>query len=357
MLLILLKHDVEWGISSMKKRDYLFDKMYLILFGLLSLLVLWVFLTTLRIQFEVRVVVSTIYIALVVLVLCVEYFKRKSYYNRIEVMMKDLDQKFLISEMLPTPTFIDAVLMQDIITGATKSMADSIATHQNNVSAYVDYIELWIHEIKTPLAALSLIVENRPSEDKRSILKEVKQIQDYLDQILFYARTSSLEDDMVIKEVVLKDLVHEVVRDMSLMFIEKGIRLSVDIDEELVYVDPKWFQFMIKQILDNAVKYTRPQEGVVRVFVRSHNNSVSLHIHDNGIGIADYDIGRVFNRGFTGARGDLHKQATGMGLYLVKSMADKMGMHVAIESDNGVHVTLVIPKSEMFFRDSYNNVR
>ncbi|CAM2889597.1 sensor histidine kinase [Erysipelothrix tonsillarum] len=334
----------------MKTKDYLRDKAYLIIMILVLELVLTFFLTAVGIQQEIVLIVAFVIALIGIVVLSVEYSRRKRYYDELIANMEALDQKYLVTEMIPEGVFLDADIWTNVLEDVNKSMADRVSEYKRRQEDYKEYIELWIHEVKTPLAGAKLIASNHHSTEMSLIASEMSQVENYLEQVLFYARSSSLEKDYIIQPLNLNRHIRNVIKELSPIFIQRKIQLEMDITDELVYSDSKWVEFMIKQILSNSLKYVAEVEGKITLSTTVQEHAVTLDLCDNGPGIAAQDLGRVFERGFTGQLGRQNKQATGMGLYLVKTLSEKLNLEIEIQSHEGTCVRLRFPKSKMMFK-------
>ena len=212
---------------------------------------------------------------------------------------------------------------------------------------YKEYIEIWIHEIKLPIATSKLIIENNKSDVTRNIDDELNKIEDYVEQALFYARSNTVEKDYIIRKVNLKDIVNGVIKKNKNVLISEKIKVDIyDIEKE-VYIDSKWIAFILNQIIANSIKYSRNEERMIDISAKDLKDCVTLCIKDNGIGIRSEEIARVFEKGFTGTNGRINgKKSTGIGLYLCKKLCDKLGVGISLVSNenDGTEVKLVFPK-------------
>lgn len=203
-----------------------------------------------------------------------------------------------------------------------------------------EYTESWVHDIKVPLAALKLSQDS--NLNKELLDEEIDQIDYLVDQALYFARLNNFSNDYLIQEQDLNNIVKSSIRTNKRMFISKRIGIELDVGSQKVLTDEKWLSFILNQILTNSLKYTK-QGGKISIFTTNSNNDIKLHIKDNGIGITDQDLSRVFNKGFTGSNGRTSgSKSTGMGLYLVKKMVDKLGHKIGIKShvDKGTEITI-----------------
>ena len=201
----------------------------------------------------------------------------------------------------------------------------------------MDYYTLWVHQIKTPIAASPLLVQDVTDRNIRSLLEqEIFKIDAYTHLVLQYLRLENFHDDLQLKQVALEQLVKEVVRKYSLFFIQKGLTINLDDLDVKVISDEKWLLVIIEQILSNSLKYTK--SGGIEIYFKDN----TLYLKDSGIGIKDSDILRVFERGFSGYNGRLTQQSSGLGLYLSKKIADQLGHDISISSQVGQGTTVSI---------------
>ena len=201
----------------------------------------------------------------------------------------------------------------------------------------MDYYTLWVHQIKTPIAASQLLVQDVTDRNIRSLLEQkIFKIDAYTHLVLQYLRLENFHDDLQLKQVALEQLVKEVVRKYSLFFIQKGLTINLDDLDVKVISDEKWLLVIIEQILSNSLKYTK--SGGIEIYFKDN----TLYLKDSGIGIKDSDILRVFERGFSGYNGRLTQQSSGLGLYLSKKIADQLGHDISISSQVGQGTTVSI---------------
>lgn len=201
----------------------------------------------------------------------------------------------------------------------------------------MDYYTLWVHQIKTPIAASQLLVQDVTDRNIKSLLEqEIFKIDAYTHLVLQYLRLENFHDDLQLKQVALEHLVKEVVRKYSLFFIQKGLTINLDDLDVKVISDEKWLLIIIEQVLSNSLKYTK--SGGIEVYFKDN----TLYLKDSGIGIKDSDILRVFERGFSGYNGRLTQQSSGLGLYLSKKIADQLGHDISISSQVGQGTTVSI---------------
>ena len=205
----------------------------------------------------------------------------------------------------------------------------------------MDYYTLWAHQIKTPIAASSLLVgEIEDKKVKNQLEQELFKIESYVNIVLQYLRLESFHEDLVLKKENLEDLVKEIVKKYAIFFIQKGLILSLHDLDQTIITDRKWFVVILEQVLSNSLKYT--SQGGIEIYFQED----TLYIKDSGLGIQDADLLRVFERGFSGYNGRLTQQSSGLGLYLSKKIADELGHQISIASQVGQGTTVMISFSE-----------
>jgi signal transduction histidine kinase len=211
---------------------------------------------------------------------------------------------------------------------------------------YYDFITSWVHAVKIPISASRLLIENHQGDESDTLISienEIDRIERYVEQTLYYSRSMSFAKDYLIREYNMDKLVKESVKKFAKTFIGKRIALTVHIDESInIYTDKKWFGFILEQLISNGLKYTDRSEGKIDISTYEDDGAYRLLIRDNGVGIKKEDIGRVFERGFTGFNGRYFEKSTGMGLYLAKKLAGKLGHKITIESKSGVYTLVSI---------------
>lgn len=295
-----------------------------------------------------------IYIPLVIIIayiigLLYEYFIKKKYYITLQNTLEQLDEKYLITEIMKTPNFVEGKLLNEILEQVDKNMHEQVNKYKYLQEDYKEYIELWIHEIKLPLATSKMIVENNKNKVTKSIEEELDSIENYIEQALYYARSNTVEKDYYIKKCNLREIVNESIKKNKTSLIEEKVEINIHDLDNIVNTDSKWIIFILNQIIQNSVKY-RNKEVIpsIEIYSLPKKDNTILYIKDNGIGIKKGEITRVFDKGFTGSNGRLSsKKSTGIGLYLCKKLCKKLGMAIEINSieNEGTEIRLVFPNS------------
>ena len=206
----------------------------------------------------------------------------------------------------------------------------------------VDYYSMWVHQIKTPIAAMNFLLDNE-EVDQKILQQELFKIERYVEMVLTYIRLDSISSDYVITKINLDEVVKDSVKKYATIFINKKIKLNYVSHETMVISDKKWLGFAFEQILGNSVKYSSVGGEIA---IETYENK--LVIEDNGMGIKEEDLPRIFEKGFTGFNGRYEKKSSGLGLYLCKKTLDKLGHHIEISSKvgEGTRVEITFPKED-----------
>lgn len=277
------------------------------------------------------------------------YTRKREFFRRMQEAAADLDKAYLLPELLETPGFLEGRILFDAMKEMERSMAEQIQGYERNNKEYKEFIELWVHEIKLPIATGKLLVENNRQFYDDSMMEELDKIDSYAEQALFYARSNYVEKDYVLKKISLKQVAGEVLRKNRKQLFNQHISMEIHDLEEEVYSDSKWLAFILQQLLSNSIKYMGEGERRLEWYAKRYQNQVKLYLKDSGIGIPAKDLPRVFEKGFTGDNGRTGKKSTGMGLYLCKKLCEKMGHRIELASSEGKGCLVVIrfPKGSM----------
>jgi len=329
----------------MNLKDYFKDRTLFLLINFMLFAIMCGIMLLIDIRVNIIILIFCIWFLPIFSYMITEFIKQKNFYNEVTNIMDDLDKKYLLSEIIKEPEFIEGKFLYDLLKQANKDMHEHVKKYRDMESEYREYIETWVHEIKTPIASARLIIDNNQNEVTKNINYEIKKVEEYIEQVLYYSRSNDVSKDYVIKEVSLNTLVRNVIKRNSRDFISKRISIDIEAVEGIVYGDVKWLEFILNQVIGNSIKYIREKEGMVKVYTVKNENNVVLTIEDNGIGIIDNDINRVFEKGFTGENGRKFGKSTGIGLYLCKKLSDQLGLGLNLTSiiGEGTKVCIIFP--------------
>lgn len=279
-----------------------------------------------------------IYLFIILVYFFKDYRKYKNHHQNLKYIKEDLD--FL--DDFPQDIYLEEKIYQEMIQQLQKKAFQLSKENQQKYNDMIDYYTKWVHQIKTPIAGLKLIIQNDYPDEK--MLVELLKIEQYVNMALQYVRLDHIHHDLSFQKVSLDELVSQEIKKQSLFFFQKNIKVDYQIQDQQILTDEKWSSFAIKQVLSNALKYTK--EGSITFY----NEGEKLYIKDSGIGIKESDLPRVFEKGFTGFQGRNDKKASGLGLYLCKNIFDQLGHLISIESKvgQGTTVCLDFSKKEIF---------
>lgn len=329
--------------------EFIKEKILVILVNMLMFIILAAVMLTINVSFIIIIFVFCIWFLPMLSYMTLEFIKYKNYYDEIDKILENLDKKYLLPEVVKEANFIQGKKLNSILKEVSRDMHENVKHYKDMQAEYREYIETWVHEIKTPIASIKLIIENNRDEVTNKIDFQIDRIDGFVEQVLYYSRSNNVSKDYIIKKNNLGNVVRNVIKRNYRDFINKKIKLDMKDINEIVYSDGKWLEFIINQIIGNSLKYSNNKEPMISIYSVKKANSVMLTIEDNGVGIIDKDINRVFEKGFTGENGRRFTKSTGMGLYLCEKLCSKLGLKISVNSqvNKGTKVTLIFPLSGM----------
>ena len=280
----------------------------------------------------------SLYFSIILLYFLLDYRKYKQHHQYL-IYLKDNPELF---DNLPQESYLEEKTYQEMLQILQKKIFQLKQENQQKYNNTIDYYTKWVHQIKTPIAGLKLIIQNDYPDKK--MLVELLKIEQYVNMALQYVRLDSIHHDLSFQKVSLDHLVSQEIKKQSLFFFQKNLKVDYQIKDLQILTDEKWSGFVIEQVLSNALKYTK--EGSITFY----NEGEKLYIQDSGIGIKESDLPRVFEKGFTGFQGRNDKKASGLGLYLCKNIFNQLDHLISIESKvgQGTTVCLDFSKKEIF---------
>ncbi len=301
---------------------------------------------------------SIVYINLVsfsffTLYLIASYAYYRRYYKSLSQIIEYRRDEII--NRLPKPRNHEQALIYEVLLALHNEESLKLQAMHQQKKDYEEFITRWVHEVKNPISVSRLLIESSISTPNKETLysleEEVDKIDNYIEQALYYSKADEFSKDYLINEVELERLVKEAIKKHAKTFINKRINVEINDIALEVTTDKKWLSFIFDQILSNALKYT-PQDGNIKIYGLVEDKVKKLIIEDTGVGIKPEDINRVFNKGFTGYNGRENYKSTGIGLYLSKKLAQKLGHDIAIESKYGEYtkVAIVFPKLTEYFQ-------
>ena len=301
-----------------------------------------------------------VWLLLLYIWLFVTFIQRRKFFREAQQILEKVDQRYLLGELLPDSFRLEDRLYREMIHHSNKSCIERIRQIEEEQKDYKEYIESWVHEIKAPITGIALLCSNRremasedpmphnmesseaesPRADYLTISLENQKIENYVDMALYYARSEEVYKDYLIRETSLEDVVYEVLDKNHLLLIQNQVQAEVNC-QDMVYTDRKWIVFILNQIMLNSVKY-RSEKPLFHIYTKREENNVLLVFKDNGVGIRQEELSRIFEKGFTGSNGRDHQRSTGMGLYLCQKLCGRLGIGLFAESEYGIGTKLCL---------------
>lgn len=326
---------------------FLRDKFYIILLNFSCAILSSLFLSFSKIDQGELVLFLICWGIILNLYLIITYIKLRKRYAKINAIMESLDKKYLLANVLDKPMTILEQEYFYIMKRALKSMTEQVSKAERKQTEYQQFIEQWVHEIKIPITASKLICENNKNEYTRKLISQIEEMERHVERVLYYARLGYVEKDYMISEVSLDDIVEDVLAKNKQLLIQNHIRVDTSFLHYKVYSDKKWIVFILNQIIINCIQYKK-ENLQITIEAFEEENNIKLTIKDNGIGIKESEISRIFQHGFTGSNGRNAKNSTGIGLYLCKELSKKLGIYICAKSELNkfTEITLFFPKDK-----------
>jgi len=326
---------------------YLKDKIMVLLLNGISLFFLSLYLLATANSSVTVLLISLIWVVVLVVYLYIDYRGRKKYFDQIEELMENLDQPYLVQEFLGNSWRLSDQLYKDILYRSNKAVIEQIYQLEDSQKEYREFIEGWIHEVKLPITGMRLASHNSKQAEDRRIEAYLTEMENLVEQALFYARSDQVYKDYLVVETDLKQVILKLVGKNKYLLIQNQMNVQIEFDEISIMTDRKWLEYILTQILNNAIKYKKSDSGEIIFRAEPAGNSTRLTIRDAGIGIPPDEIGRIFEKGFTGSNGRERERSTGIGLYLCRKLCRKLEIQIGAESipDKYTEIYFIFPKN------------
>jgi signal transduction histidine kinase len=337
--------------------EYLLDRKYTMLFYLF----LMSFVTAVialdpgqQVGMDNIIYINGVALLFFILYLLGGYWFKRQFYRQVQQILEENPGEIIYA--LPAAGSYEQRLYWQLLQKIYVEQKNNMDKLNEQRKENLEFINTWVHEIKTPLATSHLLIENnrgRYGDDELldNLEEEVNRMDGLVEQVLYHARMDDFSRDYLIQEYELKPLINEVVKRHARLFISKKIGIKIDELKLNVLTDRKWLMFILSQVLGNSLKYTSAG-GEIHIYAEEDVKEKRLVIADNGVGIKAEDRERVFDRGFTGYNGRMFSKSTGMGLYLARSLSRKLGHEMSVESEFGQYtrVFLHFPRLGDYYR-------
>ena len=336
----------------MKFNSFLKDRLYSIVTALFCYFIILLVLLAFKSDKAIVIAITIILLVTYILLFLTDFFRKQKFYTDLLTNIENLDKAYLVLETLNRPEFYEGELLCQALYEIDKSMNENVRIEKEQLLDNKEYIEMWIHEVKRPLASLVLTLNNQKNILDRKTKNILKRLEDYVDQVLYYVRSENAEKDYFIKEVDLSKVIKNVgIKNMDDL-LDNKVEFIVDKTNYKVFTDSKWLEFILNQIINNSIKYKRNiDNSYIKIYVKDNLDTTVLIIEDNGIGIKSSDIRQVFDKTFTGTNGREKTTSTGMGLYIAKNLCKKLGHKIEIESKENEYTRVFITFAKNKFYD------
>lgn len=334
----------------MRLKDYLQDKFLSIIIFISMYFIILLMLLAFKTNLSLIKAITCVIFSSGIIIIAINYFRKKKFYKELLEKVELLDKAYLVLEVLTEPDFYEGQLLFQALYKINKSMNEYVKNLEIQMNDFKEYIEMWIHEVKIPLASLTLMSHNKSHQENIS-KEQLKRIEDYLDQVLYYVRSENAEKDYLINEVNLNKIIGNIALKNKDYLLENNIDLIVQDISYQVLSDSKWLEFIINQIINNSIKYRNPKaNSYIKITTTKEKDQITLIIEDNGIGISSNDLPRVFEKIFTGTNGRTIAKSTGMGLFIAKKLCKKLGHKITIESAENSYtkIKITFPKNKFY---------
>ena len=326
----------------MKLSEYIKDKINYILALAIYIIIISTYLRAISLTYSTIFIVIFITLTFFVLAFLISYYKTSIYLKNIETIMDKLPEKYLITELWQKPRGAEKLAYYKILKRANKSMLENVTDIKEKQKDYKEYIESWVHEIKIPITSAKLLCENNKTVITNKIDEDIEEVNNYVEQALFYARMDQVSNDFMIREISLNEVIKNVLARNKKIMIQNNMKVELKDVNIKCYTDEKWLEFILNQIITNSIKYINDNNAVVKITGIQNKENIILKIKDNGIGIKKSEIDRIFDKGFTGTNGRNQTKSTGIGLYLCKRLCEGIGMEIDANSKENEYTEIVI---------------
>ena len=333
----------------MKLKNYIIDRISLLLVMIFSFAFFQIFLLLAGINKDIVLFLAMVYPSVFVVYFICHFLYTNKKYENLEKTMDLLDKKYLISEVVKKKGSYQQQFYMELVRRACKSMMDELNDQEKQNIEYKEYIDSWIHEVKTPITAIQLMCDNERNTLTDRIKLETKKVEMDIERMLYYSKSGETWKDYVIARHSLREIVESSIMKVYQIFIYNGVKIDMQVEEEVVCTDAKWTSFIITQILLNCVQYKKEETLSIRIYAKKEKESTSLIIEDNGLGIKPDEIGHIFEKGYVGTNGRKNERSSGMGMFICSKLCKKLDIGIQAVSEYGEYTKMILTFGEGTF--------
>lgn len=333
----------------MKLKNYITDRISLLFVMIFSFVFFVIFLLLAGINKDIVCFIAMVYPSVFLVYFSCHFWYTKKKYAKLERTMELLDKKYLISEVVKNKGNYQQQFYMELVRRACKSMLDELNEQEKQNMEYKEYIDSWIHEVKTPITAIQLMCDNERNTVTDRIKLETKKVEMDIERMLYYSKSGETWKDYIIARHLLRNIVEDSIMKVYQILIYNGVKIDMQVEEEEVFTDEKWSSFIITQILLNCVQYQSEETLSIGIYVKKEKEGTSLVIEDNGLGIKPEEINHIFEKGYVGSNGRKNERSSGMGMYICKRLCDKLDIGLHAVSEYGKYTKTILTFGEGTF--------
>lgn len=333
----------------MKLKNYITDRISLLFVMIFSFVFFVIFLLLAGINKDIVCFITMVYPSVFLVYFSCHFWYTKKKYAKLERTMELLDKKYLISEVVKNKGNYQQQFYMELVRRACKSMLDELNEQEKQNMEYKEYIDSWIHEVKTPITAIQLMCDNERNTVTDRIKLETKKVEMDIERMLYYSKSGETWKDYIIARHLLRNIVEDSIMKVYQILIYNGVKIDMQVEEEEVFTDEKWSSFIITQILLNCVQYQSEETLSIGIYAKKEKEGTSLVIEDNGLGIKPEEINHIFEKGYVGSNGRKNERSSGMGMYICKRLCDKLDIGLHAVSEYGKYTKTILTFGEGTF--------
>ena len=263
----------------MSFKKYLLDKTVQITVSIVGFIIAILMLNAFKVENDLKIALTILFFLVATFNIIFDYFRKYKFYKKILNTLDKLDKKYLILEILNKPNFYDGEIFYQILYDINKSMIENVKEYNLSIIDFKEYVEMWIHEVKIPISSLTLLIHNNQEKIDKRYVEQIRKLDNYIDQILYYVRSENAEKDYIIKEKSLQEIIKNVALKNKDDLLASKVKLDVNVNNIKVLTDAKWLEFILNQIINNSIKYKRNNvDSYIKIKADEDKDKIFLNI-------------------------------------------------------------------------------
>ena len=316
-------------------KDIILEKWISIFFCFAAMMFLAFYLYYTGYEIQKIIPMTILLLAICIVYFSINIYKIKRDLENLVYMFEKLEKPYYIGDSIKSSNKIKEQIYTAIIRKSCKAMLETISEYEIANNDYRDFIEQWVHSIKTPVSVVQLICTNNPTDINLKIQSEIQRIENEIERILFFSKSQDFHNDYILKSFPLKKAINEAIIANKSLLIENKAKIEIKDCQRTILSDSKWLQFIFTQLLTNSIKYKKNDNLCINISSEEKNEYIYIYYSDNGIGIPSDEVKRIFDKGFTGTNGRKASKSSGFGLYLCNVLCAKLGIKMSCKSSVG----------------------